>query len=109
MAMVLSARLGHSTGQQQQLAHGLAEQLSSSGAAADAAVLLVQYLGDVDGGVAALVGAREWREALRVAYAAGRDDLADTVIIPTASQVSERLQYNSGTTAGHWVGQVGCQ
>eukprot|EP00775_Hariotina_reticulata_P003629 gene3629-3891_t len=52
---------------------------------------MAMYLGDLDGGVAALVAAREWREALRVAYAAGRDDLADTVIIPTAAQSASSL------------------
>jgi len=80
-------RLGHSSSQQQQLARDLAEQLAGSGAAADAALLLVQYLGDVDGGVAALVAAREWREAMRVGLAAERADLVDTVVVPAAAQV----------------------
>jgi len=88
MALVLSARLHHSPQQQQELARDLSEQLIASGAAADAAVLLLQHLGDVDGAVAALITAKEWREGLRVAYANGRADLVDTNLVPAAAQVS---------------------
>lgn len=91
MCMVLAARQGMPQPQQQLLARELAEQLAACGSAGDAAVLLVQYLGDVDGGVAALVAAKEWREALRVAYAAGRADLADTLVVPAAAQVRGTL------------------
>lgn len=85
--MVLSARLNQPAAQQQALARELAEQLQASGSGAEAAQLLVQYLGDVDGAVAALVAAKEWREALRVAYAASRADLVDTTVVPGAAQV----------------------
>jgi hypothetical protein len=85
--MVLAARLQHTPAQQQELARDLSEQLLSSGAGADAAVLLLQHLGDVDGAVAALIGAKEWREGLRVAYANGRHDLVDTDLVPAAAQV----------------------
>ncbi|WIA32299.1 hypothetical protein OEZ86_003144 [Tetradesmus obliquus] len=91
MVMVLSARLQHSQQQQQALARELAEQLQASGSGADAAQLLVQYLEDVDGAVAALVAAKEWREALRVAYAGGRQDLVDTTVVPGAAQASAVL------------------
>jgi hypothetical protein len=91
MAMVLSARLQHSPQQQQELASDLAEQLLASGAAADAAVLLLQHLGDVDGAVSALITAKEWREGLRVAYAHGRQDLVDTNLVPAAAQVSMEI------------------
>jgi hypothetical protein len=87
MCMVLSSRLQQSQQQQQALAKELAEQLQASGSGADAAQLLAQYLGDIDGAVAALVAAREWREGLRVAYAAGRQDLVDTTVVPGAAQV----------------------
>lgn len=87
MCMVLAARLNYTQQQQQLLARDLAEQLQSSGAAAAAAQLLLQYLADVDGGVSALVAAKEWREALRVSYAADRGDLVDTVVVPAAAQV----------------------
>ncbi|KAF6250794.1 IKI3 family-domain-containing protein [Scenedesmus sp. NREL 46B-D3] len=91
MCMVLSARLQQSQQQQQALARELAEQLQASGSGADAAQLLAQYLGDVDGAVAALVAAKEWREALRVAYAAGRQDLVDTTVVPGAAQAAASL------------------
>jgi elongator complex protein 1 len=87
MCMVLTARLQQTPLQQQALARDLAEQLQASGSGADAAQLLAQYLGDVDGAVAALVAAKEWRESLRVAYAAGRQDLVDTTVVPGAAQV----------------------
>jgi hypothetical protein len=90
MAMVLSSRLQHSPQQQQELARDLAEQLLASGAGADAAVLLAQHLGDVDGAVAALITAKEWREGLRLAYAHGRADLVDTDLVPAAAQVRDR-------------------
>ena len=93
MVMVLSARLQHSQQQQQALARELAEQLQACGSGADAAQLLVQLLGDVDGAVAALVAAKEWREALRVAYAGGRQDLVDTTVVPGAAQVGWKLNY----------------
>jgi elongator complex protein 1 len=94
--MVLSSRLQQSQQQQQALARELAEQLQASGSGADAAQLLAQYLGDVDGAVAALVAAREWREALRVAYAAGRQDLVDTTVVPGAAQVGFRVRGLAG-------------
>ena len=87
MSMVLSARLQHSPQQQQVLARELVDQLMASGAAADAAVLLLQHLGDVDGAVAALITAKEWREGARVAYGNGRADLVDTNLVPAAAQV----------------------
>lgn len=86
--MVLAARLNYPQHQQQLLAQELSEQLQASGAGAEAAQLLVQYLQDIDGGVSALVVSKEWREALRVAYAADRSDLVDTVVVPSAAQVS---------------------
>lgn len=86
--MVLAARLQHTPAQQQELARDLSEQLLASGAGGDAAVLLLQHLGDVDGAVAALITAKEWREGLRVAYAHGRPDLVDTDLVPAAAQVS---------------------
>lgn len=89
MCMVLAARLGYSQQQQQLLARELSEQLQASGAGGDAAQLLVQYLQDIDGGVSALVTSKEWREALRVAYAADRSDLVDTIVVPSAAQVWE--------------------
>lgn len=88
MCMVLAARLQHTPAQQQELARDLSEQLLASGAGGDAAVLLLQHLGDVDGAVAALITAKEWREGLRVAYAHGRPDLVDTDLVPAAAQVS---------------------
>lgn len=96
MAMSLAGRLGWPTKQQQQLAVDLVDTLSASGQGADAAQLLLGVLGDVDGGVAMLVGAKAWREGLRVSYQHGREDLVDTVVVPAAAQVRRwiRKRYN---------------
>lgn len=50
------------------LAAELVDGLSSMGNLAGAATVAVQYLADLDNGVSLLTQAREWREALRVAY-----------------------------------------
>jgi hypothetical protein len=72
MALALAGRLGWGAPRVQGLARELAGALAASGQGADAAAVLREYVRDVDGAVAALAGAREWREALRVAYAEGR-------------------------------------
>jgi len=72
MALALAGRFDWSKARVQGLARELASTLLSSGQAADAAKVLREYLGDVDGAVGALVAAKEWREALRVAYAESR-------------------------------------
>jgi hypothetical protein len=72
MALALAARAGWGPDRTRQLAQELAVGLAAGGQAADAGQVLREYLGDVDGCVSALAGAREWREALRVAYAEGR-------------------------------------
>ena len=60
--------MGWGEGQVKRLAAELMEALSSMGNLAGAATVAVQYLADVDDGVSLLTQAREWREALRVAY-----------------------------------------
>lgn len=44
------------------------EELSGMGQSADAAALAAEYLSDADNAVALLSQARQWREALRIAY-----------------------------------------
>lgn len=60
--------MGWQQPQVRKLAAELVESLSSMGNLAGAATVAVQYLADVDNGVSLLTQAREWREALRVAY-----------------------------------------
>lgn len=60
--------MGWGEGQVKRLAAELMEALSSMGNLAGAATVAVQYLADVDNSVSLLTQAREWREALRVAY-----------------------------------------
>ena len=54
--------------QLQRLAGDMVEQLTGTGALAEAAAVAENYLRDADNAVLLLTRAREWREALRVAY-----------------------------------------
>ncbi|KDP44998.1 hypothetical protein JCGZ_01498 [Jatropha curcas] len=51
-----------------QLAHELCEELQALGKPGDAAKIALEYCGDVNGGVNLLISARDWEEALRVAF-----------------------------------------
>lgn len=66
--MGYTGRMGWQEGQVKRLAAELVDNLSSMGNLAAAATVAIQYLADVDNGVTLLTQAREWREALRVAY-----------------------------------------
>ena len=67
------------------LAGELVEGLSSMGNLAGAAALAVQYLADLDNGVSLLTQAREWREALRVAYKSVPHHCASACLLKTLS------------------------
>ncbi|KAA6419594.1 MAG: elongator complex 1-like [Trebouxia sp. A1-2] len=86
MALTLAGRLGWQEAQVKRLAAELVDGLSSLGNLAGAAAVAVHYLADLDNGVTLLTQAREWREALRLAYKHGRDDLVDTVIAPASAE-----------------------
>ncbi|XP_057484580.1 elongator complex protein 1-like isoform X2 [Actinidia eriantha] len=62
-----------------QLAHELCEELQAVGKPGEAAKIALEYCGDVNGGVSLLVSARDWEEALRVAFMHGREDLISQV------------------------------
>ncbi|GBF99867.1 hypothetical protein Rsub_12507 [Raphidocelis subcapitata] len=91
MALALAARRGWGEARTAALARDLASSLATGGGAAEAAVVLREYLRDADGAVAALAAAREWREALRVCYAEGRADLVDTAVVPAAAEAAAGL------------------
>uniref|UniRef100_A0A0E0I2D9 Elongator complex protein 1 n=1 Tax=Oryza nivara TaxID=4536 RepID=A0A0E0I2D9_ORYNI len=62
-----------------QLAHDLCDEFQALGKPGDAAKIALEYCSDVDRGVGYFITAREWEEALRVAYMHSRQDLVDTV------------------------------
>ncbi|KAL6980499.1 Elongator complex protein 1 [Sarracenia purpurea var. burkii] len=62
-----------------QLAHELREELQALGKPEEAAKIALEYCGDVNGGINLLVSARNWEEALRVAFMHRRDDLISEV------------------------------
>ncbi|GFP88213.1 elongator complex protein 1 [Phtheirospermum japonicum] len=80
-----------------QLARELCDELQTTGKPGDAAKILLEYCGDVDSGISLLVDARNWEEALRVAFLHGRDDLV--LVVKKASLECAGLlvgEYNEG-------------
>ncbi|KAL6878468.1 hypothetical protein ACP4OV_012638 [Aristida adscensionis] len=61
------------------LAHELCDEFQEIGKQGDAARIALEYCADVDRGVNYYIAAREWEEALRVAYMHSRQDLVETV------------------------------
>lgn len=62
-----------------QLAHELCEELQALGKPGEAARIALEYCEDVNGGLNLLISAREWEEALRVAFMWRREDLISEV------------------------------
>ncbi|WCJ19562.1 Elongator complex protein 1 [Euphorbia peplus] len=62
-----------------QFAHELREELQGIGKPGEAAKIALEYCGDVNGGISLLISARDWEEALRVAFMHTREDLISDV------------------------------
>lgn len=62
-----------------QLAHELCEELQALGKPGEAAKIALEYCEDVSGGINFLVRARDWEEALRVAFLHMNEELISTV------------------------------
>ncbi|KAG2536665.1 hypothetical protein PVAP13_9NG211300 [Panicum virgatum] len=62
-----------------QLAHELCDEFQALGKRGDAARVALEYCSDAERGVSYYITAREWEEALRVAYMLSRHDLVGTV------------------------------
>ncbi|KAL2241664.1 elongator complex protein 1 isoform X1 [Sesamum indicum] len=80
-----------------QLARELSEELQALGKPGDAAKILLEYCGDVDNAISLLVDARDWEEALRIAFLHRREDLV--LAVKNASlECSSMLngEYNEG-------------
>lgn len=61
------------------LAYELCEELNALGKPGEAAKVALEYCGDISGGISFLINAREWEEALRVAFLHRRDDILSLV------------------------------
>lgn len=61
------------------LANELCEELQALGKPREAAKIALEYCGDVSGSVNMLISARDWEEAVRVAFMHRRDDLTKAV------------------------------
>jgi elongator complex protein 1 len=62
-----------------QLAHELCDEFQALGKPGDAARVALEYCSDAERGVSYYITAREWEEALRVAYMLSRHDLVGTI------------------------------
>ena len=87
-ALALAGRAGWDAQRMRSLAGELADGAAAAGRFADAASLALLHLDDADAAVAWLAAGHEWREGLRAAAAAGRDDLVDTVLAPAAADAA---------------------
>ncbi|KAH0907402.1 hypothetical protein HID58_039229 [Brassica napus] len=61
------------------LAYELCEEVNALGKPGEAAKIALEYCGDISGGVNLLINAREWEEALRVAFMHTEDGLVSVV------------------------------
>ncbi|KAM1470769.1 hypothetical protein ACFX1Q_041259 [Malus domestica] len=62
-----------------QMAHELCEELQALGKPREAAKIALEYCGDINNGTNLLISARDWEEALRVAFMHNRQDLVSDV------------------------------
>lgn len=62
-----------------QLAHELCDELQAIGKPAEAAKIALDYCADLKMGIGFLISAREWEEAMRVAFMHGSEDLTSEV------------------------------
>ncbi|XP_073315059.1 elongator complex protein 1 [Primulina huaijiensis] len=79
------------------LARELCEELQALGKLGDAAKIVLDYCGDINNGISLLVQAREWEEALRIAFLHQRGDLV-SVVKSSSLECSSLLigEYNEG-------------
>ncbi|KAG7550537.1 Elongator complex protein 1 [Arabidopsis thaliana x Arabidopsis arenosa] len=61
------------------LAYELCEEVNALGKPAEAAKIALEYCRDISGGISLLINAREWEEALRVAFLHTADDRISVV------------------------------
>ncbi|QHN79394.1 Elongator complex protein [Arachis hypogaea] len=79
------------------LASELCEELQALGKPGEAAKIALEYCGDISNGVNLLISAREWEEALRVAFMHRRDDLIKAVNNASAECASTLIgEYEEG-------------
>ena len=89
-ALALAGRLKLPADERLALASELADALEPFDPAA-AAQVAERELGDVDRAASLLCAARNWRDALAVAYARGRGDLVETTVAPAAAEAASGL------------------
>eukprot|EP00887_Chlorella_sp_A99_P002271 scaffold10.g2271.t1 len=110
IALALAGRRGWEPGRQRRLAEQCVAELQHLAQPAEAAAVAHAYLQaglDTDAAVALLAGAGEWREAVRLAYQAGRPDLVETVVAPAAAAAAaatlEEARENLERVRKYWA------
>ena len=106
-ALALAARAGWPRARLRTLASDLADSLAAVGRFAAAASVASRHLDDPDSAVAWLARAHEWRAALGEAYAAGRDDLVETVLAPAAAEAAAAALADAREVAGRVAKYLG--
>eukprot|EP00257_Ricinus_communis_P021028 XP_015580419.1 elongator complex protein 1 [Ricinus communis] len=80
-----------------QLATELREELQALGKPGEAAKIALEYCGDVSGGISLLINARDWEEALRVAFMHMGEDLISDVKIASVEGANTLIsEYEEG-------------
>ena len=106
-ALGLAVRLGRSKEQVTAMAARLAADLADSHRQGEAAIVTLEYLGDVSNAVSLFAEAGEWQESLRVALARYRIDLIESTIKPAAalaaSRILENVQEDAGRVEKYWT------
>ncbi|CAD7702171.1 unnamed protein product [Ostreobium quekettii] len=90
-ALMLANRQGWSKRAVTDMAHKLYEDLRASGRLSEAASVALDYLQDTDDAVVLLAEARQWQEAVHIAYRQGRGDLVETTVAPAAAECATTL------------------
>ena len=90
-ALGLAARLGRDPEKIQAMAARLASDLADLHNYAHSAQILLEYLNDVPGAVAALTEGGQWTECIRVAYSRDRPELVESKIAPAAAMAASRI------------------
>lgn len=80
-----------------QLANELCEELQALGKPGEAAKIALEYCGDINRGMSLLISARDWEEALRIAFMHQKEDLVSEVKNASAECASVLIgEYEEG-------------
>ncbi|KAJ7557183.1 hypothetical protein O6H91_05G115300 [Diphasiastrum complanatum] len=88
-AMIVAGRLSLTDKEVGKLAAEIREELQAMGKPAEAAEIAIEYCKDANGAIDLLIEARNWIEAVRLAYLYGRSELLDSKVKPAAIECAQ--------------------